>query len=183
MLARLWLVSRGTGAERVFMSYDLDRLTVLVVDDCNNMQHLLRELLKAFGFRDLHTAKSGVEALEALRGLKPDFIICDYNMSPMNGVEFIRTLRNDEKNLNRFVPIIMLTGHAKMSNILAARDAGATEFLAKPVSPQSLYKRIETIIELPRDFVETPSFFGPDRRRSTVAEWAGIDKRDMEFLD
>ena len=165
------------------MSYNFDQLTVLVVDDCNNMQHLLRELLKAFGFRDLHAAKSGEEALTALRSIHPDFIICDYNMEPMNGVEFIRTLRNDGGNLNRFVPIIMLTGHAEMANILAARDAGATEFLAKPVSPQSLYKRIEAVIELPRDFVETSSFFGPDRRRSTVAEWAGIDKRDLEFFD
>lgn len=165
------------------MTYRFEKLTVLVIDDSRNMQHLLRELLKAFGFQDLHAAKCGEDALNILRGLQPDFIVCDYNMEPMNGVEFVRTLRNDDKNLNRFVPIIMLTGHTDLSTIVAARDAGVTEFLAKPVSPQSLYKRIETVIELPRDFVETSCFFGPDRRRSSVLEWAGLDQRNLEVID
>lgn len=165
------------------MSYNFDRLTVLIVDDCTNMQHLLRALLMSFGFSDVHAAKSGEAGLKTLASLTPDFIICDYNMAPMNGVEFIRTLRNDEVSPNRFVPIIMLTGHTEMSNILAARQAGATEFLAKPVSPQSLYKRIEMVIERPRDFVETKSFFGPDRRRSSLKDWAGQDRRDLSFID
>lgn len=165
------------------MSYNLDRLTVLIVDDCANMQQLIRALLSAFGFSDIHTAKNGKAGIEILATLKPDFIICDYNMAPMNGVDFIRTLRSDKDSPNRFVPIIMLTGHTEMVNILAARDAGATEFLAKPVSPQSLYKRIETVIELPRDFVETKQFFGPDRRRSNVKQWSGTDKRDLALLD
>lgn len=173
-----WMDAKG-----VDMTYRFDKLSVLVIDDSRNMQHLLRELLKAFGFRDLHAANNGEDALSVLRGLQPDFVICDYNMEPMNGVDFVRTLRNDTRSLNRFVPIIMLTGHTEMSTILAARDAGVTEFLAKPVSPQSLYKRIETVIELPRDFVETSSFFGPDRRRSSVLEWAGLDKRNLEVLD
>ena len=165
------------------MSYNFERLTVLVVDDCTNMQHLLRALLLAFGFSDVHTAKCGESAMKSLKSLEPDFIICDYNMAPMNGVEFIQTLRCDEENPNRFVPIIMLTGHTELSTILAARQAGATEFLAKPVSPQSLYKRIEMVIERPRDFVETKSFFGPDRRRSSVAEWAKDERRDVSFID
>lgn len=166
------------------MAYNLERLTVLVVDDCINMQQLLRALLLSFGFSDVHTAKSGQAGIKVLEHLEPDFIICDYNMAPMNGVEFIRTLRNDEESPSRFVPIIMLTGHTEMSNILAARQAGATEFLAKPVSPQSLYKRIEMVIERPRDFVETKSFFGPDRRRSSIADWAGQDRRDLSsYID
>ena len=165
------------------MSYNFDRLTVLIVDDCTNMQHLLRALLQAFGFSDLHMAKSGEAAIDVLASLTPDFIICDYNMAPMDGVEFIKALRGDRKSPNRFVPIIMLTGHSEMSNILAARQAGATEFLAKPVSPQALYKRIEMVIERPRDYVETRNFFGPDRRRSSAADWAKEDRRGLSFID
>ena len=165
------------------MAYNFERLTVLIVDDCTNMQQLLRALLLAFGFADVHTAKCGESAIKVLTSLTPDFIICDYNMAPMDGVEFIRTLRNDDQSPNRFVPIIMLTGHTEMTNILAARQAGATEFLAKPVSPQALYKRIEMVIERPRDFVETKSFFGPDRRRSSLADWAKDERRDVSFID
>ena len=165
------------------MSYNFERLTVLIVDDCTNMQQLLRALLLAFGFADVHTARCGESAIKVLDSLRPDFIICDYNMEPVNGIEFIRALRGDENSPNRFVPIIMLTGHTEMSTILAARQAGATEFLAKPVSPQSLYKRIEMVIERPRDFVETKNFFGPDRRRSSVAEWAKQERRDVSFID
>lgn len=165
------------------MSYNFEQLTVLIVDDCTNMQQLLRALLLAFGFADVHTARCGESAIKVLDGLSPDFIICDYNMGPMNGIDFIRALRGDENSPNRFVPIIMLTGHTEMSTILAARQAGATEFLAKPVSPQSLYKRIEMVIERPRDFVETKNFFGPDRRRSSVEEWARQERRDVSFID
>lgn len=165
------------------MSYRFEQLTVLIVDDCHNMRQLVRALLEAYGFRDIHTAKCGKTALHVLDDIKPDFIICDYNMKPVNGIEFIQTLRNDEASPNRFVPIIMLTGHTNVSNILAARQAGATEFLAKPVSPQSLYKRIETVIERPRDYVETKSFFGPDRRRSSLDEWSGGNRRDVTLVD
>ncbi len=159
------------------MAYDFDRLTVLIVDDCHNMRELLRILLNAYGFTDIHAAKNGKAGLKALSKIEPDFIICDYNMAPMNGIEFIQAVRKKRGSRNRYVPIIMVTGHTEMSKILAARQAGATEFLAKPVSPKSLYDRIEMVIERPRDFVETGTFFGPDRRRSTLDEWAGEDKR------
>jgi DNA-binding response OmpR family regulator len=80
---------------------------------------------------------------------------------------------------DHFMPVIMLTGNTEKRHVLAARDAGATEFLAKPVTPQAIYSRLVNVIERPRPFVRTKSYFGPCRRR-TVLEYGGSERRGLE---
>ena len=77
---------------------------------------------------------------------------------------------------NPFVPIVMLTGHTELVKVIEARDSGVHEFLAKPISARSLYARIRIIIEKPREFIKTKSYFGPDRRRND-AEYKGSVRR------
>ena len=82
-------------------------------------------------------------------------------MKPMDGLEFTRDVRTRRDSPNPFVPIIMITGHTEKHRVEAARDAGVTEFLAKPITAQSLFSRIAEIVERPRAFVRCDSLFRP----------------------
>jgi two-component system chemotaxis response regulator CheY len=75
------------------------------------------------------------------------------------------------------VPIVMLTGHSEKKRVIAARDAGVTEFLAKPISAKALYQRVLNIVANPRPFIRTKSYFGPDRRRNVNPNYAGTERR------
>jgi DNA-binding response OmpR family regulator len=87
-------------------------------------------------------------------------------------------IRQPGANANPFVPIIMLTGHSEKRRVTAARDAGVTEFLAKPLSAKALYERIVNVVVNPRPFVKTRTYFGPDRRRNAGAgTYAGPERR------
>jgi DNA-binding response OmpR family regulator len=85
-------------------------------------------------------------------------------------------VRTDDDSPNMFLPIIMMTGHTERARIFSARDAGVTEFLAKPVTAKSLLMRLTNIIEHPRPFVRAKGYFGPDRRRRSE-EYAGPERR------
>jgi DNA-binding response OmpR family regulator len=86
-------------------------------------------------------------------------------------------IRQPGANANPYVPIIMLTGHSEKKRVVAARDAGVTEFLAKPISAKSLYHRVLNVVANPRQFIKTKNYFGPDRRRSTSANYVGPERR------
>jgi DNA-binding response OmpR family regulator len=90
-------------------------------------------------------------------------------------------VRNDEHSPNPFVPIIMITGHTEKYRVEAARDAGVTEFLAKPITAQNLFARIAEIVERPRAFVRCDNYFGPDRRRHAQDDYAGPWRRQDDF--
>ena len=159
-----------------------EALKVLIVEDNQHMRVLLRSLLNSVGIRDVHEAGSGGAALEILREKKCDLVLSDLVMNPVDGLEFTREIRS-EKSINPFLPIIMITGYTEKHRVEAARDAGVTEFLAKPITPHSLYARIVEIVERPRAFVRCDSFFGPDRRRKAVENYAGPWRRHDDFQD
>ncbi len=148
--------------------YRLDRLNFLVVDDNKHMRALVKTILFALGAKIVSEAVDGADALKALSHLTPDIVICDWNMSPLDGMDFVRLVRTGEDSPNPFVPVIMLTGHTETSRVVEARDAGVNEFLAKPISANGLYRRIRAIIENPRLYIKNKGYFGPDRRRRQV---------------
>src|SRR6185437_2756567 len=160
-----------------------EHLKVLIVEDNQHMRALLRSLLNAIGIRDVAEASNGASALDALRERKCDLILSDLAMQPMDGLEFTRKVRSGNQSPNPFVPIIMITGHTEKHRVEAARDAGITEFLAKPITAQMLFSRIAEIIERPRAFVRCESYFGPDRRRKTIESYAGPWRRHDDFQD
>jgi len=86
-------------------------------------------------------------------------------------------IRQPGANNNPYVPIIMLTGHSEKKRVIAARDAGVTEFLAKPISAKWLYQRVLNVVANPRPFIRTRSYFGPDRRRNTNPNYIGPERR------
>ena len=146
-------------------SYDLERLSVLVVDDNRHMRFLVKTILHAFGIREVMEAADGSDALKILKTFPADVVITDWMMDPLDGLDLTRMIRTSTDSTNPFVPIIMLTGHTELARVKEARDAGITEFLAKPVSSVMIYHRMVQIIENPRVFVRGKRFTGPDRRR------------------
>jgi CheY-like chemotaxis protein len=150
------------------MGYRLDRLTVLIIDDNKHMRGLVRTILEALGVIHIVEARDGEHGLEKLSEKAADLVILDWNMEPMDGLALTKHLRTSPDSPDPFIPIIMLSGHTERARVMEARDAGVTEFMAKPVSARSLYARIVSIIENPRPFVRTKDYFGPDRRRQLI---------------
>lgn len=160
-----------------------ESLRALIVEDDLYMRMLLRSLLLSLGVKDVSEAKNGGIALSILADRDFDFILSDLTMMPMDGIEFTRAVRQSGKVVNPFIPIIMVTSHTERQHVEAARDAGVTEFLAKPVTINNLTMRISEIVERPRQFVQTPNYFGPDRRRRNEENYTGPRRRSSDAAE
>ena len=155
----------------------LSALKVLLVDDNAHMRAITSAVLQSAGIRSVREASDGGAALEVLRRHLPDLVIVDFNMFPLDGVEFTRLVRNSPDSANPYLPIIMMTGHSEKSRVYEARDAGVTEFLVKPITAKAILDRIQSVIFQPRPFVKTESYFGPDRRRRDLPGYKGPMRR------
>ena len=158
-------------------------LKALVVEDNPHMRALLRALMNTLGIMAVYEAANGDDAFEILRNRQPDLILTDLSMKPRNGIEFTLQVRNAATSPNPSVPIIMVTGHTERHRVEAARDAGVTEFLAKPITARNLFSRIGEIVDRPRPFVKCADYFGPDRRRHRTQEYAGPFRRREDFQE
>jgi len=156
--------------------YRFDRLRVLVVDDNVHMRRLITTILQAFGVAMIFEASNGEAAWELIREHNPDILVLDWVMPGMSGIDLIKMVRANPQSPNPFVPTIMLTGHTSLEHVQQARDAGANEFIAKPVSVKTMMSRLSSVIEHPRPYVRTKAYFGPCRRRRTE-EHAGDERR------
>lgn len=163
-------------------NYDLAGLKVLLVDDNANMLKLLSMILNAMGIRNLHCLDQPQRAVDEIRRLQPQLVITDILMTPVNGIDLITTIRWLQPDQVAFTPIFVLSGFTDREHVLSARDAGAHEVLAKPISARSLYERICSLIEHPRDFVATERYFGPDRRTGKRA-FSGPERRAGQDSD
>lgn len=152
-------------------------ISVLVVDDNHHMRSILKELLKSAGVTEIKEAADPVDAFEVLKSVPIDLLLADLSMPIIDGVEFVRMVRGSADSPNQFLPIIMVTGHSERSKVMAARDAGVNEFLVKPVTAKNLMDRLALIVNAPRPFVKSPTYFGPDRRRRTIPDYAGPFRR------
>jgi two-component system chemotaxis response regulator CheY len=156
---------------------DFNRLRFLVIDDNVHMRRIVRTLLHGFGAREVYEAEDGASGLEAFTHFVPDIIIADWAMPIFDGLELTQMIRQPGANANPYVPIIMLTGHSEKHRVTSARDAGITEFMAKPISAKALYQRILNVVANPRPFIKTKSYFGPDRRRNVTSNYVGPERR------
>src|ERR1700740_1570887 len=134
---------------------DFHRLRFVVIDDNAHMRRIVRTLLHGFGAREVYEAADGATGLEAFTHFAPDIVIADWAMPIFDGLELTQMIRQPGANGNPYVPIIMLTGHSEKRRVTMARDAGVTEFLAKPISANALYERILSVVTNPRPFIRT----------------------------
>jgi two-component system, chemotaxis family, chemotaxis protein CheY len=162
---------------------DFSKLRFLVVDDNPHMRRILRALLVGFGSREVHEAADGASGLEAFTQFTPDIVIMDWAMPLVDGLEFARMIRQPDTNANPFAPIIMLTGHSERARVTAARDAGVTEFMVKPISAKGLHQRIVNVTANPRRFIRSKTYFGPDRRRNNASSYDGPERRKRVKVD
>jgi CheY-like chemotaxis protein len=163
--------------------YDL--IKVLLVDDNHHMRVLLAEILRAIGVKVILEANDGAEGLQMMRSNPVDIVMTDLSMQPLDGIDFVRLLRNSPDSPNQMAPVIMITGHSTQRRVNEARDAGVNEFLAKPLTARGVIERISQIVEHPRPFVRTQDYFGPDRRRRPVPGYTGPWRRssDKDFKE
>ena len=158
----------------------LSSLKFLIVDDQSFTREIVSTVLKAAGAAKIDYASEGSGALERLRLSLPDIVITDWSMPIFDGLELTSMIRQPGANANPYVALIMLTGHSETKRVLESRDAGVTEFLAKPISAKALYQRILNVVVNPRPFVKTKTFFGPDRRRNHGTSYVGPERRKGE---
>ena len=160
-----------------------DSLKALIVEDNGHMRALLRSLLQALGIKNIHESEDGSSGFAELCARNPDLVLTDLSMAPTDGIAFTRRIRKGEGSPNPYVPIIMVTGHTERPRVEAARDAGVTEFLAKPITVQNLMARLAEIVERPRPFVKCDTYFGPERRRRKSESYTGPWRRHEDFTD
>lgn len=145
------------------------------------MQKLVVSVLETLGVGRILKVADGAEAFRVFCAENPDIVISDWHMTPVSGIELVKEIRKNPKSPNRTVPIIMMTGFGALPRVAEARDSGVTEFLVKPFSANDLARRIAYVINKPRDFIETPDYFGPDRRRRVIENYAGPFRRDSDL--
>ncbi|WP_428943303.1 chemotaxis response regulator CheY [Pantoea sp. FN060301] len=117
----------------------------LVVDDFNTMRRIVRNLLKELGFNNVEEAEDGVDALAKLRAGGFDFVISDWNMPNMDGLQLLQTIRADGAMSK--LPVLMVTAEAKKENIIAAAQAGASGYVVKPFTAATLEEKLGKIFE------------------------------------
>jgi CheY-like chemotaxis protein len=162
---------------------EFSKLRFLVIDDSQHMRRIVRALLQGFGSREIYDAEDGAAGLAAFNQYTPDIVIADWSMPIFDGLEFTRMIRQPDTNASPFTPIIMLTAHSERKRVTAARDAGVTEFMVKPISANALHQRIVNVVANPRRFIKTATYFGPDRRRNSAPSYAGPERRKGGKVD
>ena len=115
----------------------------LIVDDFSTMRRIMRNLLKELGFMNVEEAGDGVEALARLRADKFDFVVSDWNMPNMTGIELLQAIRADAGL--RHLPVLMVTAEAKRENIIMAAQAGASGYVVKPFTAAKLDEKLMKI--------------------------------------
>ena len=150
------------------MSTYLNSVSILIVDERHFIRSIVRQILNALGCNKIFEAKNAEEAWEMAVANRPDIVITCWEMKPSNGLDLTRRFRSDPDTPNQFMPIIMMTSYAEYGRVIEARDAGISEYVIKPLSAKGLFRRLRSVIEYPRVFVRTKSYFGPDRRRKSL---------------
>lgn len=121
--------------------------TILIIDDDGFVRATIKSMLQSIGQFEVMPARDGQAALEFIAGFKPDIVLCDIGMTPMNGLEFVERIRKHDDAQLRTLPIIMLTANGTEQMILKAMKFGIAGYLLKPISAKLLRERIESVLK------------------------------------
>src|SRR5579859_978749 len=120
-------------------------MNILIVDDYKTMLRIIRNLLRQLGFENVEEATDGSAALTVLRGGDTfDLIISDWNMEPMTGLQLLREVRADAKL--KSTPFIMVTAESKTENVIAAKEAGVSNYIVKPFNAETLQGKMVSVL-------------------------------------
>ncbi len=119
-------------------------MSVLIVDDYKTMLRIIRNLLKQLGFNNVDEATDGSAALQKLRDKSYGLVISDWNMEPMSGLQLLKEVRADVKL--KEVPFIMITAESKSENVIAAKEAGVSNYIVKPFNAATLKGKLTAVL-------------------------------------
>lgn len=164
---------------RLLRKIDCASKSLLIVEDNDASRRLVIELLRAAGFTNLSFARDAEEAIEHIQTQGPDLLLLDWGLPGMSGIELVNLIRQaalkpDPRFPNPQLPIVMLTARQRVLDVTVASNAGINEFVVKPFSTSTLLKAISSALVKKRQFVATPDFVGPDRRRRKSALHPGL---------
>ncbi len=162
---------------------DVRQQPMLIVEDNRFMRGLLSELLRDMGMERISLAGDGREAIETFRDVVPSFVLTDWHMPGLSGLEFTKWVRQSADSPNSSAHIVLITSANQENEIVEARDAGITEFITKPITPQAVVKRLNASFLRPRSFVRSPAYVGPCRRRRSAALYGGTKRRLNDPLE
>lgn len=120
-------------------------MKLLVVDDFSTMRRIVKNLLKQIGYVNIEEAEDGVQAFSKLKAGSIDFIISDWNMPNMDGLELLKNVRNDPQLKD--IPVLMVTAEAEKEKVVAAIQAGVNNYIVKPFTGEVLKEKIDKILE------------------------------------
>jgi DNA-binding response OmpR family regulator len=161
---------------------NLKVVSVLVLDRSQHSGDVVAQILSGFGVSKIHRCTEAAHARSLLATQSIDLLLIDPDLGDEDGFEFVRDVRRTSQEPNRFAPIILLTGHAKRSNVTRARDIGANFIVAKPLTPTILLQRIIWAVADRRAFIDSPNYVGPDRRFKNEGPPPGTDGRRADDL-
>ena len=154
----------STALTKSELESSIKSLGVLIVDDSQFMRKIVRNLLLNVGVKEVYEASDGIAGLEAIRTIGPDIVILDWELPLLNGGELVRIVRSPGVFPVPDLPIIMLSSHGERWRVIEAAHIGINEYLVKPVSAQSLYDRLVSILAKPRAIVRIGDYYGPEPR-------------------
>lgn len=156
---------------------NLRDMVVLVADGNSYFLKLVLGMLRGFGTSKVLEGRDAEEANRILNSERVDILICDSRIEPSGGLALTRAIRRNTECEYRMIPILLMTSDTRITTIRDARDAGANMVIAKPMSPKDLYDRLTWIALTPRQFVDSPNYFGPDRRFKIEGYPNGVGRR------
>ena len=158
---------------------DFTKVRFLIVDPSGLSLQMLNDILAMLGANYVRRATDYEKALAVLAEGGIDIVITERDLTPKSGIELLEYIRNDPASRDRLLPVIVLTARSEEPFVVEARDHGANEFVAKPYTVNSLYKRLAAVIVYPRPYVSAPTYFGPERRRRQQP-FDGPDRRGVD---
>jgi CheY-like chemotaxis protein len=161
---------------------NLRDLVILVADPSAYTRRVINGMLRGFGANKILEAEQSTGLFQALSSQKIGILLCDLQLPPHGGLALTRTIRGNADNENRTLPILLMTSNTSEKIVKNARDSGANMVVAKPMSPNSLYDRLGWIAFHPRPFVDTPNYFGPDRRFKIEGFPGGVGRRKGDSM-
>ncbi len=161
---------------------NLRDLVILVADPSAYTRRVINGMLRGFGANKILEAEQSSGLFQALSSQKIGILLCDLQLPPHGGLALTRTIRGNADNENRTLPILLMTNNTSEKIVKNARDSGANMVVAKPMSPNSLYDRLGWIAFHPRPFVDTPNYFGPDRRFKIEGFPGGVGRRKGDSM-
>ena len=157
---------------------EFESLAALVVDGHSQSGQLLRAILRTLGMSRVDVAAGAEAALKAMREESYNIVLCDMDEMGDESLAFSKSLRRDSRTRFPAVPVIIISGALQRRQVELMRDCGANGVLVRPMSVETVARKLRAVLFAPKAFVSSTAFVGPDRRGSGErAPFDGVDRR------